>query len=81
MLVGDQWCGRNGGEVVVSENTSEKSEHQSGIGVSEGALCWAIWVEMVILLMDSFSFHSSHFLRHLLIFASASMPSQCTRYC
>ena len=42
MLVEDQWCGRNGGEVVVSENMSEKSEHQSDIGVSEGALCWAI---------------------------------------
>ena len=66
---------------VCSENMSEKSEHQSGISVSEKALCWAIWVEMVILLMDLFSFHSSHFLSCLLIFALASMPSQHTRYC
>ena len=65
---------------VCSKNTSKKSEHQSGMGVSEGVLCWAIWVEMVILLMDSFSFHSSHFLRHLLIFILALMPSQHTRY-
>ena len=36
---------------------------------------------MVILLIDLFSFHSLHFLRRLLILASASMPSQHTRYC
>ena len=65
---------------VCSENTSEKLVHQSGTGVSEGMLCWAIWVEMVILLMDSFSFHNLHFLRCLLILVSASMPSQCMRY-
>ena len=47
-----------------------------GIGISDGAIC----VKMVILLMDSFSFHCLHFLRHLLILASASMPSQHTRY-
>ena len=65
---------------VCSKNMSEKSVHQSGTGVSEGVLCWAIWVEMVILLMDSFSFHCSCFLRHLLILVSVSMPSQHTRY-
>ena len=48
MLVEDQWCGHNGSKVVVwcgfvqRKCISEKSEHQSGIGVSEGALCWAI---------------------------------------
>ena len=65
---------------VCSENTSEKLVHQSGMGVSVGMLCWAIWVEMVILLTDLFSFHSSRFLRRLLILVSVSMPSQRTRY-
>ena len=86
MLVEGRSCGHNGDEVAIWHGfvpricTSETSVHQSGMGVSEDVLCWVIWVEMVILLMDLFSFHSLCFLRRLVILVSASMPNQRTRF-
>ena len=65
---------------VLSEKTSSKSLHHSGIVGSTTWVVWEIWVEMVVLLIDSPPSQASHFWSLLEIFWSASRPNHYSRY-
>ena len=59
---------------------SAKSLHHSGMAGSVDGMVWAIWVEMVVLLICS-PFSQACYLSSLWeIFQSMSKPSQCRRY-